>query len=92
MRRNAGLHAAEQAEAIGVRPDLGEQVADHEPALASRTELPRTSEKRCVAAHRGAVHPREFRLVIEGVDVTRRAGHVQEDDPFRGAGEVRHLR
>ena len=70
-----GLHAAEQAEVVGVSPDLGEELAD-QAALAPRLELRGLAAASLAGPPAPPIVPGG--LVVEGVDVTRGA-RVEED-------------
>ena len=41
--------------------------------------------------HRLAVEPLQFGLRVEGIDLTRAAGEVEQDDALRLAGKMREL-
>ncbi len=45
MGRQVGVHAADDAQLVGMRGDLGEQLRDPEPALAVLAELPRRAHQ-----------------------------------------------
>ena len=93
--RHGGVHAAQQAQAVGVFGDAGHDLADHEAALARAVELERAGQQlraRTRAAQRLAGVGRQARLVVERVDVARAARHAEEDDALRARLEVRGLR
>ena len=95
--REVGLHAADDAQLVGVRGDLGEQLGDPEPALAALLELPgRAHQLRAGDAARPgrrlAVGRGELRLVVERIDVRRCPVHAEEDHSIGSGREMRGLR
>ena len=73
--RQVGVHAAEQAQLVGVPGHFGEQLGDPQPALAVLLELQRRAEQLAAAEPAAAARRRlavvggELRLVVERVDV-----------------------
>ena len=93
-----GVHALDEAELVGDRARVRQEVADPGAALAALLERAQRTDDRerglaarhrrqaLRLAHRGrqvlAVHALERRLVVERVDVRDRAEHVQADHAF----------
>ena len=96
-----GVQAMQQAEIVGVFADFGEQVRDHTAALAAGAETPERFHEplfgdfaEVAEPHAGeinvlAIPSDQFRLVVEGVDVTGATLHENEDDAFGAGGQGR---
>ena len=69
MGGNGRLHAPKQNHVVGHVADFGKQVTHPESAFASLPEIPWAGQQFGVAAIGLVLHPCEFGLVIEGVDV-----------------------
>ena len=88
---------------VGMPTHVLEEVRDHQPAVATRSERSeRGSQKPNLAASRVgkflslgqrlAGEPFEFGLVVKRIDLTRRAIHHQEDHTLRPPKRMRRLR
>ena len=85
------MHAAQEAEVVGVFRDVGEGLGNPQAALAARFELGGGRDQLAFAWPRFAGVGDELGLVIKGVEVRRAALHREEDDAFGAGGEVRRL-
>ena len=87
---DVGVHAAQEAQVVGLLADLRQELRDHQAALSAGLERPGGAHELGAATEAreaGAVPLGEHGLVVEGVHVGRGAGHAQEDDPLRPPGQ-----
>jgi hypothetical protein len=98
-------HRADDADVVGDRADVRENLGDFLPGSAEAAESmlrgeaeeggPLQLRDRLAARERFghwlAVSPRQLRLVVEALEVRRAAGHVEIDDAFRSRRQVRRV-
>ena len=101
-----GVHRPDDAQLVGHRRQLRDDVRHHLPGLAEFAELvgrPQQArplvldERELLTAYvrlraRQAVQLVQLRLVVEQVQRGRGAGHVEEDDLLGPGRKMRHLR
>ena len=85
------VHAAQQAEIIGVLAQVRKQAGDPKTAFTMLIELPGRAQELGSVPTWLAVVGRELGLVVKGVDVRGRTAHGEEDDVLGTRGEVRLL-
>ena len=85
-------HRADDAQVIGTVGHVREQIADHQPALAARAELPQRALDELAGPALLSSLGKELRLVIKRIDVRDPAAHVQENDALRPGREMRRMR
>jgi hypothetical protein len=100
-----GLHRANDADVVGDRADVGQEVADGLTRLAvfakrslwskaQKLLLLQLSDRLALGerlGHRRAVHGGQLRLLVEQFKVRRPAGHAQEDDALGLWCEVQRI-
>lgn len=90
VARLIALHAAQQAEFVGVLGDVRKRVADPQAALAALFEVPkRRHQLGSGVIRRLSRVGEESRLIIEGVEMRRASSHAQKNDPLGPRREVR---
>ena len=94
--RQVGVHAADDAQLVGLLGQQGKHLRNPEPRLAVLGELEGGAEQPGPAAvapdGRGLARSLVQRgLVVEQVDMRRPAVHAQEDDALGPCGEMRRL-
>ncbi len=101
MDRTVGGHGVQERDIIDTRGKVREQIADPLATIPVLLEVPRSLDNpplglaaattKRLHINRLAIHPLHRRLVIERVDVTRAAVHIQEDDTGGLGVEMRIL-
>ena len=100
-----GVARADQADVVDDFRQMRQGLGEFEAALAVAGELELRPQHGGVGADEGvaltaddrrrerlAFHLGELRLVVEQIELARRAGHEQVDDGLRLAGEVGRMR
>jgi hypothetical protein len=98
MIGDVGVHRANHADVVDAVPHVREDLADFDPALAPLPKRERRLERGAratlglqVQRHRLAVHPRQFGLGVERVDLRGPAIQEDVDDPLGPGLKLRCL-
>ena len=92
VRRDVGIHRADDRHVVHVLRGLGEELADLDARLAVGFELERRAHRDAVAPDGLVVHFREHRFRIPGIHVRRGALREDVDDGLGLAGKLGRMR